>query len=347
MSDVLDVADVLCQQIFAAVYPSVNFDESGYTFDSKENFDQTSTSPVAVNKFDTGVQFNTGAQFDATKSPSITGTPIVIYPGWPQEDNLATDLANGKTHISVFPSAQERNTTRYPEREQVVAPPSPTLTLAISGPGLVPGQKFFDAPGVTWDSGGNYDTGLQNSFVVTVGGAVSVPQNVALRINGKFYVYGVQSGDTPASIASALAALVAADVAGTSVSGAVIAIGPLGRLQAARVGGFGTIAKEIRRQERVMTITVWANAPALRDQITAAVDAALAETRFLTMPDGFGARLIYKNSMVIDAQQKAGLYRRSLNYTVEYATTFTKQRAAVIAPSVGIGSNFNSISVTA
>ena len=51
------------------------------------------------------------------------------------------------------------------------------------------------------------------------------------------------------------------------------------------------------------------------------------------MPDGFGARLIYKNSMVIDALQKANLYRRDLNYHVEYATTVSKQRAAVIAPS--------------
>ena len=42
--------------------------------------------------------------------------------------------------------------------------------------------------------------------------------------------------------------------------------------------------------------------------------------------------------MVIDAQQKAALYRRDLNYLVEYATTISEQRAAVIMPSA----NFNS-----
>ena len=127
MSDISDIELALCQAIFAAVYPPVRLDQTGLTFDSKENFDETSTAPVAVNKFDTGVKFNTGAQFDAKKSPSISGTPIVIYPGWPAEDGLAADLAAGKTHITVFPTAQERNTTRYPEREVVTIAPATTI----------------------------------------------------------------------------------------------------------------------------------------------------------------------------------------------------------------------------
>jgi hypothetical protein len=340
MSDILDIENALCQQIFAAVYPAVDFDESGYTFDSKETFDQTRTAPVAAHKFDTGTQFNTGAKFDEKVSPSISGTPIVIYPGWPQEDNLSADLVKGKTHITVFPKAEERNTTRYSEREHVITPPAPTLMLVISGPALLAGQTFWDSPGVSWDSGAHYDAGVQRSFAITVGGAVSSPQNVALRINGKFYSYSVQPKDTLAGIAIALAALVAVDVAGTTVAGTVITIGPLGRLQAARVGGFATIAKEVRRQERVMMISVWANTPALRDQISAAVDVALAQQRFLAMPDGFGARLIYKNTLVVDALQKADAYRRDLNYQVEYATTVAQQRAAVIAPSVEFQGQF-------
>jgi len=343
VSDISDVENALCSAIMKAVYPPVTFDESGLTFDSKEDFDETSTAPVAVNKFDTGVQFNTGAEFDAKKSPSVSGTPIVIYAGWPSEDGLAADLAKGKTHITVFPKAEERNTTRYPEREIVIVPPAPTLTLQISGPVLDNGQKLFDTPGVSWDSGGDYDLGVARDLIVTVGGTVSSPQNLALRINNKFYTYVVQASDTLASIATALAALIEANISGTSVSGPAITIGPTGKLQAARIGGFGTVTKEVRRQERVMMITVWANAPALRDQIAAAVDVALAQEHFLCMPDGFGARLIYKNSMVVDALQKANLYRRDLNYHVEYATTVSKQRAAVIAPSI----NLNSLLITA
>jgi hypothetical protein len=205
---------------------------------------------------------------------------------------------------------------------------------------LLAGQHIFDAPGVFWDAG-NYDANpIQSSFRITVGGTVTSPQNLALRINNKFYTYAVQPKDTLAGIAAALEALVAADIAGSSVTGPVLTIGPTGRLQAARVGGFATIAREVRRQERVMSIITWANSPQLRDQIAGAVDASLADTRFLDMPDGFGARLIYKNSMVIDAQQKAGLYRRDLNYLVEYATTISQPRAAVIAPSTTFNSEF-------
>ena len=89
----------------------MTFDEAGLTFDSKENFDETSTAPVAVNKFDTGVQFNTGAQFDAKKAPSVSGTPIVIYPGWPQQDNLAADLAERQNPHYGF-SRRPRSATR-------------------------------------------------------------------------------------------------------------------------------------------------------------------------------------------------------------------------------------------
>ena len=86
----------------------------------------------------------------------------------------------------------------------------------------------------------------------------------------------------------------------------------------------GTSIREIRRQERVFQITVWANTPAQRDVIGAALDISLANTEFLTMPDGYGARMIYRSSMVVDALQKAKLYRRDFMYSIEYATTQTE-----------------------
>jgi hypothetical protein len=175
-----------------------------------------------------------------------------------------------------------------------------------------------------------------NQISVIVGGAVSAPQNVMLRVNGKDHVYAVQGSDTLNGIAAILAGLVGADISGTSATGATITIGLGGRLQAARVGGFGTVAREIRRQERTVMLTVWAKSPDLRDTVAAAIDVALAGQRFLTMPDGFGARLIYKNSLVVDALQKAVLYRRDLNYSVEFATTTAKKAAAVIAPKLTI-----------
>lgn len=252
--------------------------------------------------------WDSGELWDLATGQSLVGNDVRIYPGWPTSNRLDDDLAAGIAHVSIFPRPEERNTTRYSERSHTVEAAVTTLVLSSA---VVAGK-----------------------YVVTVSGTVSVPQNVALRINGKFYVYGVEQGDTLEDIATALADLVAEDIPDTSVSGTALPIGPAGRLQAARVGGVGTVAKELRRQERMIQIVIWAHDPAVRDAIAGAVDVELAGTRFLEMPDGFGARLTYKNSPVIDALQKAALYRRDLNYLVEYATTKSKQRAAVIAPYV-------------
>ena len=56
-----------------------------------------------------------------------------------------------------------------------------------------------------------------------------MPQNLTLRINNRFYVHAVQKNDTLTTIAAALAALVAVNVAGTSATGPVITIGPTGQ----------------------------------------------------------------------------------------------------------------------
>jgi len=315
MSDISDVLVTLAKHVASLIYPLLTYDQINENWDTSE-------------------------LWDLAKGKSTTGKDVKIYPGWPNSSELDADLANGISHVTVFPATQERNTTRYPEREHVMAAAKPTLALTIAGPVQLSDQPgFYDQPGVIFDTGGDFDEAMGEEFVVFIGGAVAVPQNIALRINGKFYVYSVQADDTFATIAAALAAL----IPGASASGSAITLSPTSRLQAARVGAFGTVAKEVRRQERVVQIIVWSDEPDVRDQLAGVIDVDLAERRFLTMPDGFGARIIYKNSAVIDALQKANLYRRDLNYLVEYATTVSKQRAAVIAPSA----NINEIVVTA
>lgn len=48
---------------------------------------------------------------DGVESPSVTGTGVRIYPGWPMPDQLDRDLKLGIAHISIFPLPEERNTT--------------------------------------------------------------------------------------------------------------------------------------------------------------------------------------------------------------------------------------------
>lgn len=231
---------------------------------------------------------------NGTGQPSLIAAPVNIYPGWPQDVALSADLAAGTVDVSVFPTQTERNTTRYPRYDaQDVAINTPTLTLSING------QQ------------------------VTVGGAMPTTffaQNAVVKAGGVPYVYATQSTDTLTSIATALAAL----IPGASSVGAVITV-PVGTpVTAALIGTIGTRIAELRRQERVFMLTVWAPTAALRDAAANAIDVALADTKFLTLADSSAARVIYKGSPATDVFQRANLYRRDLNYLVEYATTLVE-----------------------
>ncbi len=241
---------------------------------------------------------------NGTGQASVAGIPVKVYAGWPTANQLDADLRAGTANVSVFPTASERNTTRYPKAWQTLSVNTPTLTLALSGQ------------------------------TVTVGGAMPAPffpHNLAVLAGGKNYMYAVQATDTLTSIATALAALLAVDYPGTSSAGAVVTLPVAAHLQAAKAGTTGTSIRELRRQERVFQVTAWCDTPAHRDAVVQPVDIALAATGFLTLADGTAARLIYKSSPVTDATQKAKLYRRDLLYTVEYATTQIATDTQVVA----------------
>lgn len=241
---------------------------------------------------------------NGTSQPSITGQAIKVYPGWPVPAVLAADLKAGKAHISVFPTATEKIIDSAVSEWREFTAPAVTLTLTLSGQ------------------------------TVTVGGSVSTPQNAALVVDGKGYVYGVQAGDTLASIATALAALVSVDQTATS-AGAVVTI-PGAKAMSPRVGGAGSSIRELRSQSRVFVISVWANCFDARDPLADAVDAALSSTFHLTLPDGMTATLRYQSSRQDDSGQKEGIYRRDLLYAVEYSTTEIRTDAQITVTETNV-----------
>ncbi len=224
----------------------------------------------------------------------VGGIGVRVFQGWPNPQQLDADLKAGIAHVSVFPRPEERNTTRYPKDWQQRSVNMPTLTLAIAGQ------------------------------TITIAGTVPPagnPHNVTVLANKQPYVYAVQQADSLTGIATALAALIAVGIPGTTSAGPVITLPTSGRIGSVRVGVTGTNIREIRRQERQFQITAWADTPAHRDAIIQPIDVALAATQFLTLVDTTAGRLVYKGSMVSDKDQKGKLYRRDLFYTVEYATT--------------------------
>lgn len=220
---------------------------------------------------------------------------VEIFRGWPVSAELDAQLGAGNAQVSIFPpEGMERNTTRYPRDDQVVTQPVHTLTATVNG------------------------------NTITIGGAVAVPQNVIALCGSKFaFPYPVQANDTPGSIATNLAALIAAQFPGTAASGEVITVaGKPGILQA-RIAGAGTTWTELARQEKTYWITCWCPTPAMRDVLAAAIDVALKQLDFITLADQSAGRLRYSMSRVSDQGQKVQIYRRDLVYTVEYPTSLT------------------------
>jgi len=225
---------------------------------------------------------------NGTSQPSIAGVPVLVYQGWPDSAQLRADLAANKIHVSVFPQPNMLRTISSAMSDwSTPSVPANTVTLTLSGQ------------------------------AVTVGGTVSTPQNAALVIDNKAYVYAVQAGDTLASIATALAALVNVDQTATA-AGVVVTI-PGAKYISPRVGGVGVATRETRRQEQTYMVTIWANCFDQRDPIASAIDSALSGVVHLTLPDQ-NATLRYKNSRQDDSQQKEGIYRRDLMYAVEFST---------------------------
>lgn len=259
---------------------------------------------------------------NGTLHASVIGHDVIIYEGWPDPQELAAGLAAGQVHVSVFPRPGDRQidtlTNGWKEKVPV------NLTLSASSIGNT----------------------------LTIGGTVSVPQNMVAIVEGIPYLYAVQPADTLATVAAGVAAAItnkavldqsfAAAAAAKSyqitVNGAVLTVGGATRVSAT-AGGAGKIIKEQRRQARVMQISIWAQSHALRDAMAKPLDAALAAVSRITLADGTYGTLRYSGSAQIDDLQKQGIYKRDLLYEVSYGVTTEQDTATIIVPTTNITRN--------
>ena len=160
---------------------------------------------------------------------------------------------------------------------------------------------------------------------VTFAGSGAAGVNVGLVIDGVRYVAPLGPGDTAASTAAALAALVSADQP-ASAAGAVLTV-PGARSLLARVGLTATARRELRRQGARLSSwragrRPWRCATSSR----ALLDAALMRIAFLDLADGSSARLTYRRSPVDDSAALAGTFRRDLQYRAEWGVFETEPR---------------------
>ncbi len=238
---------------------------------------------------------NGNPQPGQVRAPSVTTDSVRIFAGWPKSAQLDADLKAGIVNVSVFPpKGAEKNTTRFPKDWQESIAPVTTVTADVTG------------------------------NMITIGGTLGGVQYVTVAIGArKVYSYEITSNDDMDSVASNIAALINVDFPATS-AGPTITIDTSATVKA-RVGSTGTSWMELRRQERLFMVSIWAATVEARVRVSRVVDIAFAEIERLTLPDNSSARIIYHGTTENDDAQRVTLYRRDLNFTVEYATSKTKK----------------------
>ena len=226
---------------------------------------------------------------------SATGYATIIRPGWPLPDNLDAALAAAQVYVSVYPEEISRITTRF-ERlwtSSVVVTPTITITAAKQ--------------------------------LITIGGTVTVGHYVSAVIFNKAASYAAQAGDTLASVATALAALLTTAGVSATATGAVISI-PTADLPDIAVanGAPGTMIQEVRRQQQSFMVTIWAPSNDARAATANIIDPLLASTDYIgPFPDTTQGWLLFRLERESDEGEKRACFRRDLCYWVEYPTTIS------------------------
>lgn len=241
-------------------------------------------------------------------SPLI-GSKVSLMGGWPLPGDVDSAMASGLCLVSIFPRAEEKVTSRLNQ------PYLPVSQRAIGVTATVSGQT------------------------VTFGGTpaagdlikVSVDAGSALLLGASAFGYGVNSGDTPTLVATALAAL----IHGATSAGPVLTVPAIQVL--AGVSASWNVVRETGRQEKLFQITVWAPKYDKRDAIAKALKPLLDLAYRIQLPDGTVTTTRYARSHQADELQKQMIYQRHLFYFAEWATTTAPQVFPVVtAPVVNL-----------
>lgn len=236
---------------------------------------------------------------NGTSAPSITGSIVRIYRGWPNQAALNADLASGIVHITIFPDpGRTRISTRYLDPPEATSVMLPTMTASVT------------------------------ASTATFSGVAAPGQIAGILVDNSAFVHRTVKGDTPEFVAGILGTYIRTRRA-VQVRGASLTLPGSGSL-IARVVADQTTRGETRRQVQSFRLSFWCPTPTLRDQIAALADVTLSTRKFLTLPDATAARLQTTSVMVFDQSQNAGLYRRDQMLSVEYATTTATVQPALI-----------------
>ena len=220
-------------------------------------------------------------------SSSRVGAVCRIYRGWPLPASLNSDLSNNIVNVTVFPSAVP---------DEVL---SPYLDESVAVSAVC-----------TMDASVSHET-------VTFTGIASVGQTAGVLIDGSTYTYKVIEGDTTQIVAANFAVMLQINRPAL-LTGASVVI-PAARRLEARVFSDAMLIYERRRQRKQVKVSCWCPSPSLRDKVGGCIDLSVSAHRTILLADGTHSYIQYLSTEVFDQSQSSFLFRRDLNYTVQYS----------------------------
>lgn len=240
---------------------------------------------------------------DGLTSPSITGNAVKVITGFPIKSELDSDLGQGISVVSVFPvGGMERNVTRYLREWTELSRPDTTIFLELVG------------------------------NEITVSGAADAEQVCLVRMPDGDYSYETVSGDTLDIVATNLAS----SIPGATALGSVITL-PVSTGVSVFVSVYVTMGREVKRQQKVYNMFVWSPTVTSRAIIGDAIDLHFAEnTRQLLLADDFYIYFFYHGTIEEDMLQKHNIFKRCLEYNVEYPTVVTKKFNTLVVTDINL-----------
>lgn len=260
----------------------------------------------------------------AVAASSVVGMQCRVYRGWPLSKTLSDDLAAKVANVTVFPvPGAGRRTTRYVPQWNVQEQPTPTLTVQVQGASLTFGG-----------------TASTNIIIGVRFGSGSSPAT---------YTYRPAQSDTPLTVAAALGAMIPQ----STVAGSVLTLPTAADVETV-IAADQTAWKETRRQEQHIWVIGWCPDAISRDKVMGVVDAGFANmvdaagnlTDQFPLPDGSSARLLYMSNHTDDQAQRAGNWRRDLQYIACYPTTLIETFPTMIFGQINTQETVSKVTVT-
>ena len=241
---------------------------------------------------------------NGTGNPSVTGGKVSIFPGWPVRNKLDDAMrARGEFEpfVSVFPTNIVKDVTKYERTFQQTGVILSTITTRIVGE------------------------------TVLIEGTVSIPSSVVIIADGIAYGYKVLSTDTLDSIAQSLSFLIPGSIYGAN--GVTI---PGVRNLVSRVTNQAIMRQRLGMEQRVFMISCWCPTPVIRTILGSAINVYIRSNYQPVFSDGFYGFIWYESLDEDDDLQLSLVYRRNLNFRVQYQTTYEQKFTTITYPYVNL-----------